>query len=75
MTSVRVSTRTHSVTHVATNILWGLRRIVRDCGLDQTNMANQWAVLEAGTSAWLTSGDLRRWCLRSMTRGTPPATT
>lgn len=59
MTSVRVSTRTHSVTHVATNILWGLRRIVRDCGLDQTNMANQWAVLEAGTSAWLTSGDLR----------------
>ncbi len=58
-TSVRVSTKTHSVTHVATNILWGLRHIVRDCGLDQTKMVNQWAVLEAGTSVWLTSGDLR----------------
>lgn len=57
--SVRVSTHTHSVTHVATNILWGLRRIVRDSGLDQTKMANQWATLEAGTSAWLASRDLR----------------
>lgn len=59
MTSVRVSTATHSVTHVTTNILWGLRRIVRDCGLDQTKIASQWEVLEAGTSAWLTSGHLR----------------
>lgn len=58
-TSVRVSTRTHSVTHVATNILWGLRRIVRDCGLDQAKMTNQWSVLEAGTSVWLESRDLR----------------
>jgi hypothetical protein len=59
MTSVRVSTSTHSVTHVATNILWGLRRIVRDCGLNQAKISNQWGVLEAGTSAWLTSGHLR----------------
>jgi Bacterial HORMA domain 2 len=59
MTAVRVSTATHSVTHVTTNILWGLRRIVRDCGLDQTKISSQWEVLEAGTAAWLASGHLR----------------
>lgn len=59
MTSVRVSTATHSVTHVTTNMLSGLRRIVRDCGLDQNKVMSQWAVLEAGTSTWLDSRHLR----------------
>jgi hypothetical protein len=61
MTAARatVSTRAHSVTHVATNILSSLKRIIRDCGLDTAYMASIWNVLEAGTSTWLASGHLK----------------
>ena len=47
-TSVRVNTATYSATHVATNMLRGLKRIIAGCGLDVTSFARDFAVLEQG---------------------------
>jgi hypothetical protein len=59
VTSVRVSTSTHAVTHVTTNVIRSLRQIVRSCGLDVDSMLTVWEALERGTAVWLGSGDLR----------------
>lgn len=58
-TSVRVNTNVYAATHVATNMLRGLRQIIRDSGLSTTRMINQWQVLERGVATWLGSGHLK----------------
>jgi hypothetical protein len=58
-TSVRVNVYAYSTTHVATNMLRGLRQIVRDSGLSTARMIDQWEVLERGVATWLGSGHLK----------------
>ena len=62
-TAVRVNTATYSATHVATNMLRGLKRIIAGCGLDVTSFARDFAVLEQGVATWLRSGHLRELIL------------
>lgn len=57
-TSVRVNTSAYAATYVATNMIRGLKQIIRAAGLDPAGLLSQWAVLEAGVSAWLQSGHL-----------------
>jgi hypothetical protein len=58
-TSAHVNTHAHAVTHVATGLITGLRRVVKESGLDPALMHSNWPVLEAGTAAWLASGHLK----------------
>jgi hypothetical protein len=62
-TTVRVSSAVYSATHVATNMLRGLKQIIAGCGLDATKFANQFEVLESGVSTWIRSGHLREFVL------------
>lgn len=57
--TVQVSAGTRSVTHVAANIIRCLKQIIRECGLDVSQMATIWPVLEDGTETWLRSGHLK----------------
>lgn len=58
MTSVAVSTYTHSVTYVADNILMSMKDIIRLSGLDPTNFVNSWETNSRALRAWLESGHL-----------------
>jgi hypothetical protein len=58
MTSVTVSTYTHSVTYVADNILKSLKDIIRLSGLDPTNFAGNWESNMRATRTWLETRDL-----------------
>jgi HORMA domain-containing protein len=58
-TSVQVNVYAYSTTHVATNMLRGLRQIIRDSGLSTARMIDQWEVLESGVATWLGSGHLK----------------
>ena len=44
MSTVTVSTSVYSATHVATNMLRGLKQIVAGCGLDTSKLVAQWSV-------------------------------
>lgn len=57
--SVRVNTAAHATTYVATNVLRGMRQVIREAGLSLTKITKEWAVLEAGVATWLGSGHLR----------------
>jgi hypothetical protein len=57
-TFVAVNTYTHSVTYVTDNILRSLQDIVRLSGLDPTQIADEWTVLERGISTWIESKHL-----------------
>lgn len=59
MTSVLVSTRTHSVTYVADNILKSFKDIIRLSGLDPSNLVNSWESKMRALRAWLDTGDLQ----------------
>lgn len=63
MSTVSVSTSVYSATHVATNMLRGLKQIVAGCGLDTSTLVGQWGVLEAGVDAWVSSRDLEELVL------------
>lgn len=63
MSTVTVSTSVYSATHVATNMLRGLKQIVAGCGLDTSKLVAQWSVLEAGVAAWVNSRDLEELVL------------
>ena len=60
MTTVAVSSRTHSVTYVADNILKSLKDIIRLCGLDPSNLVSGWASNMLALTTWLTSGHLQQ---------------
>jgi hypothetical protein len=57
--SVRVNTHAYATTHVATNMLRGMKQIIRESGLSISKIQSQWAVLEAGVATWLDSGHLK----------------
>lgn len=57
-TFVAVNTYTHSVTYVTDNILRSLQDIVRLSGLDPSQIADDWTVLERGISKWIESKHL-----------------
>jgi hypothetical protein len=67
-TSVRVSTRTHSYTHVATNMLRSLKQIIVGCGLSQDVIVGEWDALERGATTWLSSQHLRKLVLEVFDR-------
>lgn len=58
MTTVSVSTFTHSVVYVADNILKSLKDIIRLSGLDPSAFVGDWEVNKRGIQTWLNSGDL-----------------
>lgn len=58
MTSVVVSTYTHSVTYVTDNILKSLKDIIVLSGLDPTKLADQWEVIHRGIKTWMDSQHL-----------------
>jgi len=73
VSSVSVSTAVYAATHVATNMLRGLKQIVAGCGLDASKLVGQWSVLEAGVAAWVNSRHLEElvlevWDTRSPNR-------
>ena len=63
MSTVQVSTSVYSATHVATNVLRGLKQIVSGCGLDTTKLVGQWSILEDGVSTWVESRHLEELVL------------
>lgn len=71
MSTVSVSTSVYSATHVATNMLRGLKQIVAGCGLDTSKLVGQWSVLEAGMSTWVASGDLEELVLEVWDSSSP----
>jgi hypothetical protein len=62
-TTVRVSSAVYSATHVATNMLRGLKQVIVGCGLDGTKFGNQFEVLENGVASWVASRHLRQLIL------------
>ena len=63
MSTVSVSTSVYAATHVATNMLRGLKRIVAGCGLDTSKLVADWSVLEAGVATWVSSRHLEELVL------------
>jgi hypothetical protein len=63
VSAVSVSTATYSATHVATNMLRGLKQIVAGCGLDTSKLVGQWSVLENGVATWVNSRHLEELVL------------
>jgi hypothetical protein len=68
-TAVRVNTTTYAVTHVATNMLRGVRDIIKGSGLDPGQILESWAVLEDGIETWLRSGHLQAVTLEAYDPG------
>ncbi len=56
MTAVSVSTAVYSATHVATNMLRGLKQIVAGCGLDASKIMGEWVDGWSSTTLRSTSG-------------------
>ncbi|MHA6779632.1 hypothetical protein ACVGOW_01320 [Pseudonocardia saturnea] len=59
MSTVRVNTTSYAHTHVATNLLRGLKRIVQASGLSTASLIGTWSVLEDGVATWLGTGHLQ----------------
>jgi hypothetical protein len=57
------STHVYTNTHVAANLIRGLKQIVTDCGLDASKLIGNWATLELGVATWLGSRHLERLIL------------
>lgn len=60
MTTVTVNTYTHSVVYVADNILKSLKDIIREVGLDPSNLMHGWESNMRALRTWLSSQDLRQ---------------
>jgi hypothetical protein len=71
VSTVSVSTAVYSATHVATNMLRGLKQIVGGCGLDTSKLVGEWSELEAGIAAWISSGHLTELVLEVWDRKNP----
>ena len=63
MSVVAVSTSVYSATHVATNMLRGIKRIVAGCGLETSKLVGQWTLLETGVATWIRSRHLEQLVL------------
>lgn len=63
MIAVAVSTGVYSATHVATNMLRGLKQIIAGCGLSTSRIMGEWEVLEDGIATWVDSGHLEKLVL------------
>ena len=63
MSTVSVSTSVYSATHVATNMLRGLKQIIAGCGLDTSKLVGHWSVLEDGIETWVSSRHLEELVL------------
>lgn len=63
MTSVSVNTYAYSCVHVASNLLIGIKQLVRLSGLSTAALLGNWDVLENGCATWLESGHLRKLVL------------
>lgn len=72
MTSVQVNSHVYSCTHVATNVLRGIKQLVRGAGLSLGYMSEHWEVLESGVATWLRSGHLQRLVLEVFDSGKSP---
>lgn len=70
MTTVTVNTYTHSVVYVADNILKSLKDIIREVGLDPSNLMNGWESNMRALRTWLSSEDLRQVHLEIYDPGT-----
>lgn len=73
MSTVSVSTAVYSSTHVATNMLRGLKQIIAGCGLDTRKIMGEWGVLESGASTWIESRHLERLVLEIWDKQSPTA--
>lgn len=62
-TTVKVNTYTYATTHVATNLIRGLKQLVVGCGLDASRLVGNWQTLERGVATWLGSRHLKRLIL------------
>ena len=51
---------THTVSYVTDKILYLLKEIIREIGLDPGKLMDNWASLERGVSAWLRSQHLEK---------------
>ena len=71
MTVVSVNTATYAATHVATNMLRGLKNIVAGCGLDTTKLVGEWGVLERGIATWVNSHHLEELVLEVWDKKAP----
>jgi len=60
MTSVNVSTRTHSIVYVADNILKSIKDIIKLSGLNPSDLVDSWASKLLALTTWLGTGDLER---------------
>jgi hypothetical protein len=58
MSVVRANTNVYAATHVAANLMRGIKQIIRESGLDLTKLRSQWEVIENGAAVWLRSGEL-----------------
>jgi hypothetical protein len=58
--STFVVSYTHTVTYVTTKMLFLLKEIIREIGLDPANFANDWSSCERAISTWLASRHLER---------------
>lgn len=73
MTVVSVNTHAYSTVHVASNILRGIKQIVRLSGLSTAGLAADWDVLENGCATWLRTGHLRKLILEVYDPSLPAA--
>lgn len=71
MSAVKVRVGVYSATHVATNMLRGLKQIVAGCGLDTSKIMGEWTVLERGVSAWIDSRHLEKLVLEVWDKKSP----
>lgn len=62
-TNVQVNTYTYATTHVATNLILGLKLLVMACGLDLAKLIGDWITLERGVETWLGTGHLKQLVL------------
>ena len=63
MSSVHVGSTAHTATHVATNLLRSLRRLITEAGLDPTKFMSTWSDWEDGVAHWLRQQGLRKLVL------------
>ena len=51
--STHTNTYTQATTHVANNVIRGLKRLVVGCDLDPAKLIGTWTTMEEGLSTWL----------------------
>ena len=62
-TAVHVNTQTYSTTHVAVNLVRGLKQLITGCGMDASKLLGCWRTVELGVATWLRYSQLERLTL------------